>query len=245
MIQEKTIQHSGVKPDHQNSTSGISKVLIVDRHPLLRRGLKHVIEREENLKVIGEVGSADEAIHKINRDTPDLVIIDIELPGFMAGIDLIGTLRKRFPEIKVLVFTVRDEVFIAERAISAGATGYVTKEVSTKEIINAINCVSNGDYYLGNSISGKMIECFIRGSGKSAQLPVDGLVNREFEIFRLIGTGLSVKEIAQHLNLSVHTVNAYKKKIREKLQLKKTSEISKSAVQWMIGRNRKNINQCS
>jgi DNA-binding NarL/FixJ family response regulator len=157
------------------------KILIVDDHPLLRQGIKQVIELEEDLKVIGEASSANEAIDMINRDKPDIAIVDITLAGNVSGIELVKSINERFPEIKALVLTMHDESLYAERAIRAGARGYIMKEVASKNIINAIRTILNDELYLSENISKKIIDKLVRGSADTIGISVENLSNREFE----------------------------------------------------------------
>jgi DNA-binding NarL/FixJ family response regulator len=218
--------------------STMIKILIVDDHPLLRQGIKQVIELEEGLRVCGEASTANDAIDLINRDKPDVVIVDITLAGNVNGIELIKSLHERFPDIKTLVLTMHDESVYAERAIRAGARGYIMKEVASKNIINAIRTILNDELYLSESISKKIIDKLVRGSADTIGISVENLSNREFEIFQLIGNGFSTKEMAKKLNLSIYTVESHKKNIKEKLKLKNSSDLVKYAIQWVIMQNK-------
>lgn len=215
-----------------------TKILIVDDHPLLRQGIRQVIELEADLKVCGEAASANEAIDLINRNMPDVVIVDITLAGNVNGIELIKSLNERFPEIKTLVLTMHDEALYAERAIRAGARGYIMKEVASKNIISAIRTIMEEELYLSEAVSKKIIDKLVRGSADAIGISVDMLSNREFEIFQLIGNGFSTKEMARKLNLSIYTIESHKKNIKEKLNLRKTSDLSKYAIQWVIMQNK-------
>jgi len=220
------------------NSSIIKKILIVDDHPLLRQGIKQVIELEEDLKVCGEASTAHDAIDLINRDKPDVVIVDITLAGNVNGIELIKSLNERFPDIKTLVLTMHDESVYAERAIRAGARGYIMKEVASKNIINAIRTILSDELYLSEKISKKIIDKLVRGSADTIGISVENLSNREFEIFQLIGNGFSTKEMAKKLNLSIYTVESHKKNIKEKLKLKNSSDLAKYAIQWVIMQNK-------
>ena len=230
-------KNNGIK-DRPYKRKEVKSILILDMHPLLRQGLKLVIELEEYLKVVGEASTTDETIHLIKNAKPDLLIIDIALPGFMSGIELIWAINNLFPEVRILVLTMYDETFIAERAMRAGARGYVTKEVASKEIIDAINAVLNDEFYLSENISRKLINRFVCGSEESIGRSVDSLSNREFEIFKLVGKGFTCIEIARMLNLSSYTIYTHKKNIKEKLHLKCSTDLAKSAIQWTLAWNR-------
>ena len=213
---------------------GTTKILIVDDHPLLRQGIRQVIELEEDLTVSGEASTANEAIDLVNRDTPDVVIVDITLAGNVSGIELVKSLNERFPDIRTLVLTMHDESLYAERAIRAGARGYIMKEVASKNIISAIRTILNDELYLSEAVSKRIIDKLVRGSADTAGISVEQLSNREFEIFQMIGNGFSTKEMARKLNLSIYTVESHKKNIKEKLKLKNSSDLAKYAIQWVI-----------
>lgn len=217
-----------------DSEKGITKILIVDDHPLLRQGIRQVIELEEDLRVSGEASTANEAIDLVNRDIPDVVIVDITLAGNVSGIELVKSLNERFPDIRTLVLTMHDESLYAERAIRAGARGYIMKEVASKNIISAIRTILNDELYLSDAVSKRIIDKLVRGSADTAGISVEQLSNREFEIFQMIGNGFSTKEMARKLNLSIYTVESHKKNIKEKLKLKNSSDLAKYAIQWVI-----------
>ncbi len=221
-----------------DSAKEITKILIVDDHPLLRQGIKQVIELEDDLRVSGETSSANEAIDLVNREMPDVVIVDITLAGNVSGIELVKSLNERFPEIKTLVLSMHDESLYAERAIRAGARGYIMKEVASKNIINAIRTILKNELYMSDAVSKRIIDKLVRGSADTVGISVEHLSNREFEIFQLIGNGFSTKEMAKKLNLSIYTVESHKKNIKEKLKLKNSSDLVKYAIQWVITQTR-------
>ena len=237
-MQQQTVSDNDTVSNMSEKAIEHKKILIVDDHPLLRQGIKQVIELEEDLKVTGEASSANEAIDMINRDKPDIAIVDITLAGNVSGIELVKSINERFPEIKALVLTMHDESLYAERAIRAGARGYIMKEVASKNIINAIRTILNDELYLSENISKKIIDKLVRGSADTIGISVENLSNREFEIFQLIGNGFSTKEMAKKLNLSIYTVESHKKNIKEKLKLKNSSDLSKYAIQWVIMQNK-------
>ncbi len=237
-MQQQTVSDNDTVSNMSEKAIEHKKILIVDDHPLLRQGIKQVIELEEDLKVTGEASSANEAIDMINRDKPDIAIVDITLAGNVSGIELVKSINERFPDIKALVLTMHDESLYAERAIRAGARGYIMKEVASKNIINAIRTILNDELYLSENISKKIIDKLVRGSADTIGISVENLSNREFEIFQLIGNGFSTKEMAKKLNLSIYTVESHKKNIKEKLKLKNSSDLSKYAIQWVIMQNK-------
>ncbi|MFH0975373.1 MAG: response regulator transcription factor [Spirochaetota bacterium] len=216
-----------------NENKEIKKVLIVDDHPILRQGIKRVLEKESDLVISGEAASANEAMEIINRDKPDVAIIDITLSGNVNGIDLIRSIKERFPDIYTLVLSMHSESIYAERAIKSGAHGYIMKEDAAKNIINAVRTVLNDELYLSSELSKKLLNKLIHKQGGS-DLTIENLSNREFEIYQFIGNGFSTKEIANKLSLSIYTVESHKKNIKEKLRIKDSSELTRNAIQWVI-----------
>ena len=210
------------------------KIMIVDDHPLLRQGIKKVIDMEKDLKVCSEAASANDAIDQIIKYEPDVIIIDITLSGNVNGIELIKTIRQRYPKIYTIVLTMHDESIYGERSLRAGARGYVVKEVASKNIVQAIRTVLNGDMYISEELSKKIVGRVVHDSGDTVGLSIENLTDREFEIFHLIGNGFSTKEIAGKFNISIFTVESHKKKIKEKLNFKDSPELIKNAIQWII-----------
>lgn len=217
-----------------NEETITKKILIVDDHPIIRQGIKRVIERFEDLIISGEASTANEAIDLINHNKPDLAIVDITLAGNINGIELIHAIKERFPDIITLVLSMHSESIYAERAVRAGARGYIMKEDAAKNIVNAVRTVLKGDLYLSDNISKIIIEKLINRKEDENGYNIEHLTNREFEIYQLIGNGFSTKDIAQKLNLSIYTVESHKKNIKEKLYFKDTSELSRNAIQWVI-----------
>ncbi len=211
----------------------INKILIVDDHPILRQGIKRVLEKENDLTICGEASSASEAMDLINSDKPDIAIIDITLSGNINGIELIRSVKERFPDVYSLVLSMHSESIYAERAIKAGARGYIMKEDASKNIISAVRTVLKDELYLSSELSKKLLDKFIHKT-KDSSLSIETLSNREFEIYQLIGNGFSTKEIANKLSLSIYTIESHKKNIKEKLRVKDSSELTRNAIQWVI-----------
>jgi DNA-binding NarL/FixJ family response regulator len=209
-----------------------SRILIVDDHPLVRAGLRALIDAEPDLTICGEVGNARDAIEMARDEDPDLALIDISLEDG-SGIELIKRLKVHTPELKMLVCSMHDESLFAERAINAGARGYVNKHQVTEQVLDAIRQVLSGRIYL----SEKMVERVINGFAKKkdgAASSIEDLSDRELEVFGLIGQGLSTSKIAERLHLSVKTVETHREKIKRKLQLATGGELVRHAVQWHI-----------
>ena len=211
----------------------LKKIVIVDDHPLLRKGLATVINQEPDLAVEGESDDARKALELIARLQPDLAIIDISLPG-IDGIELLSMLRTRFPDLCALVVSMHDESIFAERALRAGARGYIMKQEALDNIIVAIRRVLAGEIFLAGNVSTKIIEQLLDGNNaRQATSPIALLSNREFTVFQLIGQGYLTRQIAEKLHISAKTVEAYRSHIKEKLKLANAKELMRYAVLWV------------
>jgi len=207
-----------------------SRILIVDDHPLVRAGLRSLIDAEPDLTICAEVSNVRDAIELARSQAPDLVLVDISLDDGN-GIELIKRLKVHDPDIKMLVCSMHDESLFAERAINAGARGYVNKHQVTEQVLDAIRQVLAGRIYL----SEKMVERVINGFAKKKDggtSSIEDLSDRELEVFGLIGQGLSTSKIAERLHLSVKTVETHREKIKRKLQRATGGELVRHAVQW-------------
>lgn len=213
-------------------------IMLVDDHPILRQGLKLIIEREKEFSVCAEASSAREAIKIINEKEPDVVIADISLDGNVNGIELVKALKDRFPKALSLVLSMYDESLYAERAIRAGASGYIMKKEADVNIVKAIRMALRGDLYLSDKISKSIVHKLLHRPVNGESEPEHILTDRELEVFMMIGSGISVKEIAKKLNLSLNTVETHRRHIKEKMQIKDLNELIKYAVQWVFVNNR-------
>lgn len=214
------------------------KIVLVDDHPVVRKGLKSILEEETGYIICGEAEDGNSSIRIIADTEPDLVIVDIELKGNIDGIELVSAIKSRFPKITVLVMSMDDGTLYAERSIKAGARGYIAKAEAAENIIAAIESVMDNRIYLSNSISNKIATKHIYGSVENDKVEVNLLSSREFEIFQLIGKGYKRNEIAKRLNININTIESHRRKIREKLAIDNSSELTKIAVQWGITENR-------
>lgn len=215
-----------------------SRVLIVDDHPLFRQGLGLLIEHEPGLSVCGEAKDADEAMRLVRETKPDLVIVDISLGG-SSGIDLLKSLKTEDPELPLLVISMHDESLYAERALRAGAMGYVMKHEPPKTVKTAIHRVLAGEMYFSEKMAASLIAKLVRGGDGKEESPVSGLSDRELEVFRLLGQGRGRREIAQELNLTLTTINSFSARIKEKLHLKNSAELLLHAIRWVQEQGRK------
>ena len=210
------------------------KVLLVDDHPLVRRGLADVIAREADLVVCGEASDVIEAMQVVERTNPDLVVVDLSLKSGH-GIDLIEQIKARDDRVKVLVSSMHDETLFAERVLRAGAMGYVTKQESPDTLLAAIRQVLRNEVYLSPRMTSRLLHRAVSPRAGSAD-PLERLSNREIEVFEMIGQGLTTQQIAGRLKLSPKTVETHREKIKQKLNLKNSSELGRRAVQWVLER---------
>jgi DNA-binding NarL/FixJ family response regulator len=209
-----------------------AKILIVDDHPVVRQGLIQLINQERDLVVCGEAGDSHGTLNAIETLRPDLAIVDISLPG-VDGLELIKAIRARYTELPVLVLSMYDESLYAGRALRAGAKGYVMKDMGAENLVTAIRKVLSGEHYVSEGIASKILRQFAAGRKEGIASPIDLLTDRELEVFRGIGDGLSTRQIAENLHLSIKTVESYRAHIKEKLQLETSTEMVKHAVQWV------------
>ncbi len=205
-------------------------MVIVDDHPLFRKGLEQLINSHDGFAVCGEAENAAAAMDVIRRIVPDLVIVDLSLPG-ANGIELIKNIRAEFPKLPLLVLSMHDESLYAVRALRAGAQGYVMKQEALDNVIIAIREVLSGRPYLSPAMSATVIAKFVHGGGESR------LSDRELEILELIGKGNEVRQIAKNLHLSPKTVETHRAHIKEKLNLANAHQVGRFAVQWIAQRD--------
>lgn len=221
--------------ENEPKKSNVKTVFIVDDHPIVREGLTEVINREPDLQVVGEAEDAENALRLITALNPSVLIVDINLKGNISGIELIKRLKDAPINSRTLVLSMHAETHFAERSMRAGAMGYVTKQEGSRNLLKAIRAVLNGEVYLCDAISPKLLNKLLHGSVEdSSNIPVDILSDRQLEVFRLIGNGYSTRDIATTLELSISTIESYRAQIKEKLNLKNSAELAKTAVQWAM-----------
>lgn len=210
----------------------MNRLLIVDDHPLMRKGLAMTLSAHPSLQVTGQAGSAEEALTAVQEQEFDLAIVDISLPG-MNGIELIKHLRNIRPELVLLVVSRHDEALYAERALRAGARGYVMKLEAADMIVEAVERVMAGHVYVSPEVRDRLLEGIANGASLAQHSPMDLLSDRELEVFELTGRGVGTREIAERLHLSVKTVESYRARIKTKLNLATATEFMQHAVQWV------------
>ena len=214
------------------------KVLLVDDHPLVRDGLVNLISQEADLQICGEASNEPQALEIIRTAQPHVAIVDISLENG-SGLDLIKSIKAMFPAVTVLVLSMHDESLYAERALRAGARGYVMKREAAKKVIQAIRCVLAGQLYVSDKIAALMAEKFIEGRPTATASPIEQLSNRELEVFQLLGLGHNTRQIADHLHVGFKTVQAYCARIKEKLKLANATELLREAIRWNESQQRK------
>lgn len=209
-----------------------TRVLLVDDHPILRRGLAQLINQEQDMTVCGEAEDAPKAFEAVSTLHPDVAVVDISLKGGN-GIELIKNVKARFPDLPILVLSMHDESLYAERALRAGGLGYIMKEEAIEQVLIGIRRVLIGEIFLSDKMKAKMLQQLANGKAKAFVSPIEHLTDRELEVFRLIGEGRSTRQIAGELHLSVRTVEAYREYIKGKLNLKNATELVQHAFHWV------------
>src|SRR5689334_25060732 len=218
-----TVGPSLFKPAHRPSGSGVSKdrkrrVLIVDDHPIVRQGLRRLIEAEADLEVCGEAETAREAKSLIRELEPDAVIVDVSL-NQGDGLELVKDARAHYPGLPLLVLSMHDEAIYAERMLSAGANGYIMKQAASNQFLIALRRVLEGGIYVSEAVGNSMIQKFASGGSYISNNPIDRLSNRELQILHMIGKGASTRDTAEALNLSIKTIESHRQRIKRKLNL--------------------------
>lgn len=205
------------------------KIFLVDDHPIVRQGLAQLINNEADLAVVGQGEDAYQSLRAIREAKPDLVLVDISLKD-SDGIELLKELKSQSPGLPALVVSMHDESLYAERALRAGANGYVMKQEPPQTLLAAIRAVLGGQVYVSGKMGATLLQRMVGGKKRNGGLPMDRLTDRELEIFRMIGSGKSVKEIADKLFLSVKTVEAHREHIKEKLNFRSSAELLRFAI---------------
>jgi DNA-binding NarL/FixJ family response regulator len=206
------------------------KVLLIDDHPLVREWLTSLIDQQPDMEVCGEAEAVQDAVKLLKTATPDIAVVDLSLKN-ASGLELIKAIKARWPQVGVVVLSMHDEEVYAERCIRAGARGYVMKRESTKRIIAAIRDVHEGRLCVSEQMASAFAEKFI-GGRTGGQTGLQELSDRELEVFNLLGRGLGTRQIADSLNVSIKTVQAYCARIKQKLHLATATELLREAIRW-------------
>jgi DNA-binding NarL/FixJ family response regulator len=215
----------------QSSAPAKKRILVVDDHPIVRQGLALLINREADLLVCGEAEDAMGAMHVLASAKPDVLIVDLSLSG-PDGLDLLKNIRTTHPSLPVLILSMHDELIYAERALRAGANGYIMKQVATEKVLVAVRRILAGEIYVSDRIANRMLRHYITGSGTTRRSSIAELSDRELEVFRLIGEGHGTRQIAEELHISIKTVESYQAHIKDKLSLRSSRELMQHAIQW-------------
>lgn len=213
------------------------RVYVVDDHLILRQGLTVLINGTPDLILCGESSTAEEALQAIPQARPDIAIVDLSLEG-TSGLELIKSLHARHPELLILVLSMHDESFFAERVLRAGANGYIMKHQAISELEKAIRKILEGGIYVSANMSDRLLKAIARSDASSSGSSMDLLSDREVEVFEMIGRGLGNSEIARRLHLSVKTIESYRARIKEKLDLKNSGQLLQQALAWVQGGQR-------
>lgn len=209
-----------------------AKILIVDDHPLVREGLADLVNKEKDLVVCGQAEDAYQAMEAIRELKPDMAIVDISLKE-TSGLELIKDIKIQHPGLPVLTLSMHEESVYAERALRAGAKGYIMKREATKKVVTAIRKVLRGQLYLSEKMTTRLVHKFVDGKPEAGTSPIDRLTDRELEVFSLLGRGNGTRQISEQLHLSVKTIETYRSRIKEKLNLTSASELLQHAFQWV------------
>jgi DNA-binding NarL/FixJ family response regulator len=223
---------------NEPAKSGIRKtrILIVDDHPIVREGLATILHHEQDLEVCGQAEDTFGALSTIADLKPDIALVDISLKQ-SDGIELTKTIKAQYPELSVLVLSVHDESVYAERVLLAGAKGYLMKDAAADHIVKAVRTILRGEIYVSDAVAKKFMHIIAGDKAGIAKTAIDHLSDRELETFRLIGEGLSVSKIAERLHLSVKTIETYRSRIKEKLEIADASQLLQYSIQWARNQN--------
>lgn len=212
------------------------RIFVVDDHPIVRDGLVTLINQQDDLQVCGGAEDAREALKALSHLRPDVVIVDITLKD-SDGLELTRDIKARYPRLPVVVLSIHDESVYAERALRAGAQAYLMKEVVSDNIIKAIRTVLTGEVYVSDKIARKFVRKALGAKADAIGASTDALSDREFQVFRLIGRGCKASQIAQRMHLSIKTVETYRSRIKDKLNLNNASDLLQYAIKWVSSKD--------
>lgn len=231
---------NGGSSSRSESGDGRTRVFVIDDHPAIREALAAAINTTLDLRLVGESRSAKQALRMMQRHVPDVAVVDISLED-AHGLDLVEEIREQHPSVRVVVYSMYDESVYAERAIRAGASAYVMKSEPTANVIEAIEAVRAGDVYLSRRMSSRILSKVIRQQDYALGSATEKLTDREMTVFRMLGEGRSVRDIAGELDLSRKTVETYRRRAKEKLGFETVAELLQYAVQWIYGREQTSL----
>ncbi|MBI4212415.1 MAG: response regulator transcription factor [Deltaproteobacteria bacterium] len=216
--------------------NGKKKILVIDDHPIVRQGLARLISQEEDMLFAGEAGDASEGLDQVNALKPDAVVVDISLKG-TSGIELIKTILNYHPHIPILVVSMHEEMLYVERALRAGAKGYLMKQEATDHVIAALRKILGGEVYVSDKIKDSLMHKFLfKSNSQTGNHSPEGLSDRELEVLQLIGQGYATRQIAEELHVSMKTIESHYANIKMKLDLKNSHELIQYAVKWSLSK---------
>jgi DNA-binding NarL/FixJ family response regulator len=216
----------------QGTPNHPARVLLVDDHPIVRQGLGQLIDAEPDLALSAEAADAPAALSAVEREVPDLAIVDISLAG-SDGLELVRQIRERWPSVRVLVLSMHSESVYAERTLSAGAQGYIMKQEPPDRILHAMREVLRNEVFLSDKLRTKLLHRLVGGGRDRERTPIERLTDRELTVLRLIGAGRGTRQIAEELRLSVKTIETYRENLKRKLHLESAAELVQYAVSWL------------
>jgi DNA-binding NarL/FixJ family response regulator len=219
------------KPASLDNHQEKKRIFVVDDHAMFRDGLRRLVDLEPDLVVCGDASNATEAMQRLRQSQSDLVIVDLSLDG-TSGIDLIKNIKRDFEDLPVLVVSMHAESLYGDRALRAGAMGYVMKSEPATTVLDAIRKVLGGDVHVSEKMATLVVSKFIQGESDQPPSPLEALSDRELEVFRMLGQGKGTKEIAEEMNVALPTVSTFKNRIKEKLRMKNSTETILYALQW-------------
>lgn len=225
--------------DSQLRDGCAKRLLLIDDHPIMRYGLAKLVAEEPSLEICGQVGTAREGLAAVGQCQPDLTVIDLTLPD-RHGLELLKDIQAMHPGVRCLVLSMHDEAMYAERALRAGARGYLMKEVAAEQFITAVQKVLSGGVYVSEAMASRMLEQAVGARGRGVSVGVEQLSDRELEVMTFIGGGKATKIIAEQMGISTRTVEAHRAHIKEKLGLTDGAELVHYAVQWVESHGSKN-----
>lgn len=227
---------NGFKVHSDPTTVNKRRILLVDDHPMTREGLAVIINCQADLEVCGAVSNPAEAMSALSKLRPDLMVTDMSMPG-RGGMEFIKDVHAMLPDLAMLVFSMHDEMLYAERALRAGARGFLMKDAGSARFLEVVRLILSGQSYVSPRMSARLLDAMTGRRSRGATSPIEKLSDREFEVFCLIGSGKTTKEVAQSLNLSSKTVDVHRARIKEKLRLQDTTGLLHYAVRWMETRS--------
>lgn len=213
------------------------RIFVVDDHPVMRRGYAYLVKSEMDMTICGEAASAQEALDQIPEAAPDLALVDLTLKG-MSGLELIKRLQTHYPDVLVLVVSMHDETLYADRALRAGARGYIMKDEVESTVVHAIRRILSGGVYVSDALSTKILLQYTGATPGEGRSPMERLSDRELEVFDHMGRGHGTREIAERLSLSPKTIDSYRARIKEKMAIDSNTELTRRAVLWVERQDR-------